>query len=210
MQKGGAGEFYSSLFSWLAIGLGQVSACLGALIHCLVKWKSHLPLQNYTVRCLLTFKHFEILKWEAILKFKSWLLFLALWVSSTWLWTLGFAKWFLIQLHEGSFFFFFFTDTAPLTETRLFNLLTTLSFMTPCFWCKSYTSRPLGTDAGSLLFFTLMCLCNLAACTQRRGQYTLSTPWNQVSGDPISWTEPGQCEARPAQVMSCTGSRGYG
>lgn len=71
--------------------------------------------------------------------------------------------------------------------------------MTPCFWCKSYTSRPLGTDAGSLLFFTLMCLCNLAACTQRRGQYTLSTPWNQVSGDPISWTEPGQPRLWAAQ-----------
>lgn len=204
MQKGGAGEFYSSLFSWLAIGLGQVSACLGALIHCLVKWKSHLPLQNYTVRCLLTFKHFEILKWEAILKFKSWLLFLALWVSSTWLWTLGFAKWFLIQLHEGSFFFFFYWH-CPFNRNKAVQFVNHPFFHDSLFLVQKLHKQTVRHRCWlTAVFHTDVSLQLGSLYPEKRTIYLVNTLKSGLRGSHLldrAWA---------AQVMSCTGSRGYG
>lgn len=39
------GELYSSLFSWLALGVGPISAFLVPTFHCLVKWESGLQIQ---------------------------------------------------------------------------------------------------------------------------------------------------------------------
>lgn len=122
----------------------------------------------------------------------------------------GFCQMIFHTISLRKFFFFFFFLRLPLKQKkRVFNLLTTLSYLTSCFAAQKLHKQTVRHVHWLARVFCTHIYCSQATCSQRKEMTAFSPcppPHSGLKGS----LSLGSTRVSPAEFVSSTGSRGHG